>query len=134
MGTALVIAFVYGWQLTLVIMAFLPLIAVGGALQFTILNGVAGQNKEALEEAGKIATEGIENIRTVAGLTKEEKIHDMYLANLAVPYKAAMKKANVAGLAFSFSQAVIFFAYAGAFYFGAYMIKEREMNFIDVFK
>jgi ABC-type bacteriocin/lantibiotic exporter with double-glycine peptidase domain len=51
-------SFIYGWQLTLVIIAFLPLIAVGGALQMTILNGVAGQNKEALEEAGKIATEG----------------------------------------------------------------------------
>jgi ATP-binding cassette subfamily B (MDR/TAP) protein 1 len=134
MGTALIIAFIYGWQLTLVIIAFLPLIAVGGALQMTILNGVAGQNKEALEEAGKIATEGIENIRTVASLTKEDKIHDMYLSNLRTPYKAALKKAHVAGFAFSFSQSVIFFAYAAAFYFGAYMIKEREMDFIDVFK
>jgi hypothetical protein len=62
---------------------------------------------EALEEAGKIATEGIENIRTVASLTKEDKIHDMYLSNLRTPYKAALKKAHVAGFAFSFSQSVI---------------------------
>lgn len=134
MGTALIIAFIYGWQLTLVIIAFLPLIAIGGALQFKILNGVAGQNKEALEQAGKIATEGIENIRTVAMLVKERKIHDMYLGNLKAPYQAALRKAHVAGFAFSFSQSVIFFAYAGSFFFGAYMIQEREMDFVDVFK
>ncbi|XP_052095836.1 ATP-dependent translocase ABCB1-like isoform X5 [Mytilus californianus] len=134
MGTALVISFIYGWQLTLVIIAFLPAIAVGGALQMKILNGVAGQNKEALEEAGKIATEGVENIRTVASLTREDRIHDIYLESLRGPYQAALKKAHVAGFAFSFSQSVIFFAYAGAFFFGAYMIKEGEMDFVDVFK
>ncbi|XP_063421437.1 ATP-dependent translocase ABCB1-like isoform X2 [Mytilus trossulus] len=134
MGTAIVIAFIYGWQLTLVIFAFLPFIAIGGALEMKILQGVAGQNKEALESAGKVANEGVENIRTVASLTKEDKIHQLYLDNLRPPYVAALRKAHTAGLAFSFSQSVIFFAYAAAFYFGAYMIKEREMDFTAVFK
>lgn len=134
MGTAIIIAFIYGWQLTLVIFAFLPFIAIGGFLEMQILKGVAGQNKEALEDAGKIATEGIENIRTVASLVKEKKIHDMYMENLSTPYKAAVRKANIAGLAFSFSQSIIFFAYAASFYFGAYMIQKREMDFVDVFK
>ncbi|CAC5401935.1 ABCB1 [Mytilus coruscus] len=134
MGTAIVIAFIYGWQLTLVIFAFLPFIAIGGALEMKILQGVAGQNKEALEGAGKIANEGIENIRTVASLTKEEKIHQLYIENLRPPYVAALRKAHIAGFAFSFSQSVIFFAYAASFYFGAYMIKEGEMDFTAVFK
>jgi ABC-type bacteriocin/lantibiotic exporter with double-glycine peptidase domain len=54
MGTGLIIAFIYGWQLTLLILAFLPLLIIGGFLQVRILAGVAGQNKQALEEAGKV--------------------------------------------------------------------------------
>ncbi|XP_033762430.1 ATP-dependent translocase ABCB1-like isoform X2 [Pecten maximus] len=134
MGTAIVIAFIYGWKLTLVIFAFLPVIAIAGMLEMKMLTGVAGQNKEALEDAGKVATEAIENIRTVASLSKEPKFLKLYIADLEVPYKAALRKAHLVGLAFSLSQAVLFFAYAAAFYFGAYLIKENEMNFVDVFK
>ena len=53
-GTGLVIAFIYGWQLTLLIIAFLPLLILGGYLEIRILAGVAGSNKAALEEAGKV--------------------------------------------------------------------------------
>ena len=53
-GTGLIIAFIYGWQLTLLIIAFLPLLILGGYLEIRILAGVAGSNKAALEEAGKV--------------------------------------------------------------------------------
>ncbi|XP_060086046.1 ATP-dependent translocase ABCB1-like [Ylistrum balloti] len=134
MGTAIIIAFIYGWKLTLVIFAFLPIIALAGMLEMKMLTGVAGQNKEALEDAGKIATEAIENIRTVASLSKEPKFLKLYVADLEIPYKAALRKAHLVGFAFSLSQAVLFFAYAASFYFGAYLIKNNEMNFVDVFK
>ena len=57
-GTGLIIAFIYGWQLTLLIIAFLPLLIIGGFLQIRILAGVAGSNKTALEEAGKVSKSG----------------------------------------------------------------------------
>ncbi|XP_065930084.1 ATP-dependent translocase ABCB1 isoform X2 [Magallana gigas] len=134
LGTAFVIAFIYGWKLTLVIIAFLPFIMIAGALQMKLLQGVAGQNKEALEEAGKTATESIENIRTVASLTKEEKMVDNYRSLLIGPYYTSLKKAHLTALAFSFSTGILFFAYAAAFWFGAYLIKEGEMDYTDVFK
>lgn len=93
-----------------------------------------GQNKEALEEAGKTATESIENIRTVASLTKEEKMVDNYRSLLIGPYYTSLKKAHLTALAFSFSTGILFFAYAAAFWFGAYLIKEGEMDYTDVFK
>ena len=42
MGAALTIAFIYGWQLTLLILAFVPLLGLGGALQMKMMAGVAG--------------------------------------------------------------------------------------------
>ena len=54
LGTAFVLAFWYGWKLTLVILAFLPFIAAAGAIEMKVLAGVAGKNKEALEGAAKV--------------------------------------------------------------------------------
>ncbi|XP_048755888.2 ATP-dependent translocase ABCB1-like isoform X2 [Ostrea edulis] len=133
-GTGVIIGFVYGWQLTLVILAFIPIIGIAGVLQMKLLEGVTGQNKEALEEAGKTATEAIENIRTVASLCQEETMVNLYKAQLATPYKTALRKSHFTGIAFAASTAVMFFAYATAFYFGAYMIEKNEMTFTDVFK
>ncbi|KAL5007363.1 hypothetical protein ScPMuIL_016169 [Solemya velum] len=133
-GTAIVIAFIYGWQLTLLILVFLPLIAIGGALQMKILAGVAGKNKEALEGAGKVAVESIENMRVVASLSLEERIHARYVGQLTGPYHASLKKAHAVGIGFSISQAVIYFAYAASFYLGAYLIEQGEMDYVAVFK
>lgn len=134
MGTAIIISFIFGWQLTLVIIAFIPIIAIAGALEFQLLSGVAGKNKEALEGAGKIASEAIGNIRTVVGLTKEEAFYLQYTKSLQQPYKAAKRKAHFIGIAFSFSQSVIYFLHAAAFYYGAYLVRQGEMGFDDVFK
>ncbi|XP_061185952.1 ATP-dependent translocase ABCB1-like isoform X2 [Saccostrea echinata] len=133
-GTGIIIGFVYGWQLTLVILAFIPIIGIAGVLQMKLLEGVSGQNKEALEESGKTATEAIENIRTVASLCQEDMMVERYKSQLDTPYKSALKKSHLTGIAFAASTAVMFFAYATAFYFGAYMIEENEMTFTDVFK
>nr|XP_019948186.1 PREDICTED: multidrug resistance protein 1 [Paralichthys olivaceus] len=133
MGTSLIISFVYGWELTLLILAVVPAMVLAGAVEMKLLTGHAAEDKKELEKAGKISTEAIENIRTVASLTREPKFESLYQENLNVPYKNSTKKAHVYGLAFSFSQAMIYFAYAGCFRFGAWLIEEGRMDVQGVF-
>ncbi|XP_076435094.1 ATP-dependent translocase ABCB1-like [Babylonia areolata] len=133
LGTGLIIAFIYGWQLTLLVIGFLPLIILGGFLEVRILAGVAGSNKAALEEAGKTATEAIENMRTVVALGREVTMHERFTKHLRGPYNAALKKGHIVGFAFGFSQGCMYFVYASAFMLGAYLIEESEMTFEDVF-
>eukprot|EP00058_Branchiostoma_floridae_P023304 XP_002608794.1 hypothetical protein BRAFLDRAFT_89659 [Branchiostoma floridae] len=134
MGISIIIAFIAGWKLTFVVLGFLPFLVLSGAMSQRALQGHAARDKEALEECGKLATEAIENVRTVAALTKEPMFADNYNKSLYGPYKESKKKAHIFGFSYGFSQSIQFFAYAAAFSFGAWLITIQEMRFYEVFR
>ncbi|XP_078519788.1 ATP-dependent translocase ABCB1-like isoform X2 [Lissotriton helveticus] len=131
--TAFIISFVCGWQLTLLILACTPFMVGAFVIKSKSLSGHASENQAALEEAGMISTEAVENIRTVASLTREDTFYERYAASLKKPYRDARKGGPVNGLVYGMSQSVQFFVTAIVFRLGAWLIVHCYTNFEKIF-
>ncbi|KAJ6660727.1 hypothetical protein lerEdw1_017353 [Lerista edwardsae] len=133
-GVAMIIAFYFSWKLSLVILCFLPFLALSGAVQSTMLTGFASQDKKAMEATGRISSEALTNIRTVAGIGKEKKFIDAFEKELEIPYRAAIKKANVYGICFGFAQCVVFIANSVSYRYGGYLVDKEGLHYSFVFR
>ncbi|XP_071320644.1 bile salt export pump-like [Trachinotus anak] len=133
-GVAVIMSFYFSWKLTLLILCFLPFIALSGGFQAKMLTGFAKQDKQAMEAAGQISGEALNNIRTIAGLGKERRFVDMYEAQLDAPYQAALKKANVYGACYGFAQCVVFLTNSASYRFGGYLVRQEGLHFSLVFR
>ncbi|NXH95174.1 MDR1 protein, partial [Pachycephala philippinensis] len=131
--TAIIIAFAYGWQLTLLILACIPFIVGANAVSASSMSGHAAEDQKALEEAGRISTESVENIRTVASLTREETFYERYIASLNRTYRKSLKKAPFYGFTYGVAQCSEYFINAAVFRFGAWLIANCLTNFENVF-
>ncbi|XP_071977907.1 bile salt export pump-like isoform X2 [Engystomops pustulosus] len=133
-SVALIIAFSYSWKLSLVTLCFLPFLGLSGALQAKMLGRLASQDKQAMEAAGRISSEALGNIRTIAGIAKEKRFVEMYEEQLEAPYQAAIKKANVYGLCFGFAQCIVFISNAVLYRYGGYLVEVEGLPYNFVFR
>uniref|UniRef100_A0A8C0DWR6 Bile salt export pump n=1 Tax=Balaenoptera musculus TaxID=9771 RepID=A0A8C0DWR6_BALMU len=130
---AMVIAFFFSWKLSLVIVCFFPFLALSGAIQTKMLMGFATHDKQAMEVAGQITNEALNNIRTVAGIGKERQFIEVFETELEKSYKTAIRKANVYGVCFGFSQCIVFVANSASYRYGGYLSHEG-LHFSYVFR
>uniref|UniRef100_A0A0N5AM76 Multidrug resistance protein 1 n=1 Tax=Syphacia muris TaxID=451379 RepID=A0A0N5AM76_9BILA len=131
---AIIIGFVYGWQLALVLLVIIPLILGSGYFQMKMQFGKKLRDTKLLEEAGKTATEAVEHIRTVQALNKQKLfIHD-YRNSLEVPFRFNLRQVHVYSGVFAFSQSLVFFMYALSFYLGSVFVLHDIMSPLNVYR
>ncbi|XP_063965443.1 ATP-dependent translocase ABCB1-like [Lytechinus pictus] len=131
---AVIIAFVYGWQLALFTMCAVPLMTLWGRIQMAMLTGTQKQDSHLLQEASKIASEAVENITTVSSLMLEERIYHFYCEKLREPLKKIQKHKFFFAFAVCCSQASVFFLFAAAFRFGGHLVAIGQMSSDAMFK
>ena len=70
----------------------------------------------------------------MAGIGKEKKFIDAYEKKLEIPYRAAVKKANVYGVCFGFAQCVVFVANSVSYRYGGFLVDKEGLHYSYVFR
>eukprot|EP01025_Chloroclados_australasicus_P040707 TRINITY_DN4266_c0_g1_i1.p1 TRINITY_DN4266_c0_g1~~TRINITY_DN4266_c0_g1_i1.p1 ORF type:complete len:1011 (+),score=131.92 TRINITY_DN4266_c0_g1_i1:85-3033(+) len=120
------VAFWRGWQLTLVILAVLPLIVVCGAIVTKFIGSAQTKLNDAYSEANSLATQAISNVRTVVAFNGEEKTLSKYDQLLFWPMKLGIQINIFSGSAIGVVNLVVFGAYGLALWYGNERIIENN--------
>ena len=94
-----IIAFVYSWKLTLVLIAISPLMGIGSVLQMRILAQGAQSQASAFERATNLAIEVISGFSTVASFGWMPQAEEKFTKLIAETHKPRIRAAHLAGLA-----------------------------------
>ncbi|PKA62293.1 ABC transporter B family member 4 [Apostasia shenzhenica] len=130
----LVIAFIANWQLSLIILAMIPLIGLNGWIQLKFIKGFSADAKMMYEEASQVANDAVGSIRTVASFSAEEKVMNLYKKKCEVPMRVGIRQGVISGIGFGISFFLLFCAYAASFYAGARLVHDGKTTFGSVFR
>ncbi|WKY04625.1 hypothetical protein Q1695_005549 [Nippostrongylus brasiliensis] len=119
--SGIVLAFYYGWQMALLVVAILPLLAFGQAMRVRVYTGKHRKSAKDFEDSGKVAMEAIEHVRTVQALTKEDDFHDKFCHHLDGPHKEALRESVVQGIAYGFATSVVYILNCCSYRLGLYL-------------
>ncbi|KAA8518717.1 hypothetical protein F0562_016509 [Nyssa sinensis] len=123
-----VVGFTAVWQLALVTLAVVPLIAVIGAIHATTLAKLSAKSQEALSQAGNIAEQTIVQIRTVLAFVGESRALQAYSSALKVSQRLGYKSGLAKGMGLGATYFTVFCCYALLLWYGGYLVRHHSTN------
>ncbi|KAL8029397.1 hypothetical protein ABFX02_14G223000 [Erythranthe guttata] len=130
----LIIGFSASWQLSLIVLALLPLIGLNGYLQMKFVAGFSADSKKLYEDATRVASDAIGSIRTVASFCSEEKVMDIHREKCHRPVRLAIRLGLLSGGGLGLSLFFLYSVYAVSYYAGARLVDAGKITFGDVFR
>ncbi|KAJ1961159.1 hypothetical protein H4R35_007479, partial [Dimargaris xerosporica] len=128
----LLLGFSSGWQLTLVVLATIPVSAAGQVMYMRALTGFEGKTKEAYDMAAQTASETVANLKTVAALCRERMFIRMFKLSNEAPHQVAVRGVVVNSLGSAFAQSQMFLIMIIAFYYGSRLVIWGVIRFDDM--
>ncbi|XP_020522023.1 ABC transporter B family member 1 isoform X2 [Amborella trichopoda] len=126
--TGFIVGFTAVWQLALVTLAVVPLIAIIGGIHATTLTKLSSKTQDALSEAGNIAEETISQIRTVFSYVGESRALQAYSSALKVAQRIGYKSGLAKGLGLGATYFTVFCCYALLLWYGGWLVRRHHTN------
>ncbi|KAF9622095.1 hypothetical protein IFM89_029379, partial [Coptis chinensis] len=131
---ALAISLEANWQLSLIVVALLPLLGFNAWAYVQFTKGFGADAKMMYEEASGVANDAVRNIRTVSSFCAQENVIALYRNRCQAPKKAGIKLGLITGVGFGLSFFFLFSSYAISFYAGALLVRDGKTTFGEVFR
>ncbi|KAI9180246.1 hypothetical protein LWI28_002774 [Acer negundo] len=119
------IAFARGWLLTLVLLTYIPPIAIAGAVTGLTIAKMASRGQSAYAKAVAVVERTIGSIRVVASFTGEKKAISNYNKFLVSAYKSGVHEGLAAGLGVGLIMFILFSSYALAIWYDGKFIMDQ---------
>lgn len=135
MTTGIIIALTASWEIFLIMLAMVPLLAAAEGMQWLALSGSETNVKKSIESCSSKLSETVNGIREVQAFALQEPVTkdiETRISETVLPKSrmAAVTKGIMMGLI----QLIQFCVYAFAFWFGAEMISQGRIDFNDFMK
>jgi len=118
----IVIAFVASWKMSLVLLSFLPLMAISGAAITAVMQKSDGAGQDAYARAGEAADQALAAIRTVVSFGGQRAEGVRYDTYLAVAEKAGIKKGMGLGFTLGALMSIMMIEYGVGLYYSSTLI------------
>ena len=115
---SIITAFVYGWDLTLVIMTMIPFMIIFGGLAAKVQSSFAEKEMSAYGKAGAIAEEALSAIRTVVAFGGQNKEVESYADKLVGAKKSGILRGTLTGVSGGLMFGIMYMVYALGFWYG----------------
>uniref|UniRef100_A0A0E0IGE2 Uncharacterized protein n=1 Tax=Oryza nivara TaxID=4536 RepID=A0A0E0IGE2_ORYNI len=123
-----VVGFTAAWQLALVTLAVVPLIAVIGGLSAAALAKLSSRSQDALSDASGIAEQALAQIRIVQSFVGEERVMRAYSAALAVAQRIGYRSGFAKGIGLGGTYFTVFCCYALLLWYGGHLVRRAHTN------
>ncbi|KAL5551013.1 hypothetical protein UlMin_001189 [Ulmus minor] len=123
-----IIGFARVWQISLVTLSIVPLIALAGGVYAYIATGLIARVRKSYVKAGEIAEEVIGNVRTVQAFTGEERAVRLYKSALTNTYKYGRKAGLAKGLGLGFMHCTLFLSWALLVWYTSLVVHKKIAN------
>ncbi|GAB7365491.1 hypothetical protein MBLNU230_g6564t1 [Neophaeotheca triangularis] len=128
-----ILALAIGWKLGLVCISLVPVLLLSGFLQVALQGKFQERAKETFEEAAAFACELIAGLRTVASLSREQYVLELYHQQLYESEKSGLRWVLLSSAAWAFSQATPLFIFALVFWYGGGLVGSGEYGIEQFF-
>ncbi|CAM0944818.1 unnamed protein product [Alopecurus aequalis] len=116
------------WQISLVTLAIVPLIAIAGGTYAYVTIGLMARVRKSYVKAGEIAEEVIGNVRTVQAFVGEEKAVRTYREALLTTYKYGKRGGLAKGLGLGSMHMTLFLSWALLVWFTGIVVHKGISN------
>lgn len=120
-----------GWQVCVVVLPTIPLLAFMAYLTIHLLVHSTYKVQEAYGDAGSVAQQVFDNIRTVYSYSLQHRFVNMYKAHLIKARQAGVRRGLYGGLCYAALVSVLLMTYALAMWYAGNVISRGDIDSWD---